>query len=273
MPGDDETYVAARSALFDALDALGPHANTVVLVGAQAIYLHTGAVALALAEATKDSDLAMDPRELLDTPLIEQAMREAGFVIDPVGGQPGAWRSPAGIPVDLMVPEALAGAAGRRAARMPPHARETARRASGLEAAMVDHAPMRVPSLSADDPRERMVRVAGPAALLVAKLHKLGEREASPTRLQAKDAHDVYRLLVATETDQIAAAVASLATDELAWSATEEAVEYLRRLFGHGRHAVGSALAGVAEANVGDPEQAAQAVTLLAQDLLDELDR
>jgi hypothetical protein len=35
-------YVLARSVLLDALQALAPHLDAVVLVGAQAVYLHTG---------------------------------------------------------------------------------------------------------------------------------------------------------------------------------------------------------------------------------------
>jgi hypothetical protein len=114
--GDADLLVQARSALLDALGALADHRDAVVVIGAQAIYLHTGAVTLALAEATKDSDLTLDPRALGDQPLLEEAMRTAGFELDPVSGQPGAWINPHGIPVDLMVPEALAGRGGRRQA-------------------------------------------------------------------------------------------------------------------------------------------------------------
>lgn len=52
--------------------------------------------------------------------------------------QPGAWLSPDGIPVDLMVPESLAGPSGRRGARIPPHSTSIAfwlrRRSEGLPA-------------------------------------------------------------------------------------------------------------------------------------------
>ena len=46
-PGDaDNLLIRARSALLDALDALGVHRESIVVIGAQAIYLHTaGAVA------------------------------------------------------------------------------------------------------------------------------------------------------------------------------------------------------------------------------------
>jgi hypothetical protein len=61
MPGADDILVAARSALLDALIALGDHADQITIIGAQAIYLHTGTADVALAEATKDSDLVLDP--------------------------------------------------------------------------------------------------------------------------------------------------------------------------------------------------------------------
>ncbi len=100
--GDADLLVAARTALLDALDALAAHQDALVLIGAQAIYLHTGALVLALAEATKDSDLAVDPRELDDEPLLDDAMAAAGFHRDIAHPQPGGWLSPTAIPVDLM---------------------------------------------------------------------------------------------------------------------------------------------------------------------------
>ncbi|MFI6706303.1 hypothetical protein ACIBF7_07740 [Nonomuraea sp. NPDC050478] len=96
------------------------HRDAVIVIGAQAVYLRTTRSPVALAETTKDSDLVLDPRVLEDDPLLEEAMGRAGFYRDPIGGQPGAWLNPAGIPVDLMVPEALAGA-GTRNTRGAPH--------------------------------------------------------------------------------------------------------------------------------------------------------
>lgn len=114
-PGASDLPVQTRSALLDALNALAEHRDSVIVIGAQAVYLHTGQARVALAEVTKDSDLAIDPRELAEDPLIEEAMKAAGFYLDPNPNttQPGAWMSPAGIPVDLMVPEELAGGGGR----------------------------------------------------------------------------------------------------------------------------------------------------------------
>ena len=34
--------ISAREGLLDAVEALGPHSEAVILVGAQAIYVHTG---------------------------------------------------------------------------------------------------------------------------------------------------------------------------------------------------------------------------------------
>jgi len=171
--------VKARSALLEALEALVEHRDAVVVVGAQAIYLHTGSVDVALAEATKDSDLAIDPASLSDEPLVEEAMIAAGFYLDPLSQQPGAWMNPAGVPVDLMVPEALAGSGGKsaRAARIPPHAKNATRRARGLEAAVVDHEPMTVDSLDPSDPRSFEANVAGPAALIVANSTNSGSEQ------------------------------------------------------------------------------------------------
>jgi hypothetical protein len=250
--GDADLLIAARSALLDALEALVDQHDALVLIGAQAIYLHTGAAVVALAEATKDSDLAVDPRALADDPLLDEAMTAAGFHRDLRAPQPGSWISPAGIPVDLMVPEALAGSDGRRGARIPPHSRHATRRAPGLEAAVIDHGPMTISSLAAGDDRQATIKVAGPAALLVAKLHKLGERRDDPGRLVDKDAHDIYRLLVATDTATLAERLSTLTDDKLAGPATGQALDYLRDLFATPA-ATGAVMAGRAEELVGDP--------------------
>lgn len=267
-PGDAEVLVAARSALLDALEALWEQRDALVLIGAQAIYLHTGAAPVALGEATKDSDLAVDPRALSDSPLLDEAMQRAGFHRNLTEPQPGSWLSPNGIPVDLMVPAALAGSGGRRGARIPPHSRHATRRTPGLEAAVVDHAPMTITALDPADRRSAVIEVAGPAALLVAKLHKLGERQERPERLLDKDAHDIYRLLAATETSAVSSTLAALRGDELAGAPTTEAIGYLEQLFASGPEALGSTMAGRAEELVGDPTVVRAAVAALASDLV-----
>lgn len=268
-PGEQpDQLLAARRALLDALQALQSHLDALVLIGAQAIYLHTGAANVALAETTKDSDIALDARTLSDTPRIEQAMREAGFRLDPHSPQPGSWLNREDIPVDLMVPAALAGAGGRRGARIPPHSKHAARRARGLEAAVVDHTPMRIGTLDQHDPRAWTVRVASPAALLVSKVHKIAERAGTPNRLTDKDAHDIYRLLVCIPTGPLAAAIGRLQLDPLAGEVTRQAVSLLDQHFAAGPHALGPSMAGRAEEGIGDPPVVAAALAALAADLI-----
>ena len=131
----------------------------------------------------------------------------AGFSQNLERPQPGAWLSPSGIPVDLMVPEALACSKSRRAGRIPPHANHATRRAVGLEAPVIDRELLPIRARDPADDREVSAYVAGPAALLVAKLHKLGERREQPTRLLDKDAYDIYRLLVTVGTDELTRSV------------------------------------------------------------------
>jgi Nucleotidyltransferase len=271
--GDADLMIEARSALLDALEALDDLREAVIVIGAQAIYLHTGGAPVALAEATKDSDLALDPRRLPNEPLLEEAMRRAGFELNATSRQPGAWISARGIPVDLMVPESLGGSGGRRGARIPPHSPNSARRAAGLEACVVDHLSMTVTSLSSHDERRYVATVAGPAALLVAKLHKLGERQVDkPGRLQDKDAHDIYRLLIAVETVDLAAAITRLLRNPVSQDATSQAMSFLRTLFAEGPEALGSTMAGRAEQGVGEPATVSASVAFLGSDLLAALE-
>lgn len=275
-PGETEDLrVRARAALLDALDALGAHRDSVVVIGAQAIYLRTAGAPVAVAEATKDSDLAIDPRKLAAAPLVEDAMEQSGFYPDPEKNQPGAWLNADGIPVDLMVPESLAGGGGRsaRGARIPPHDKRATRRARGLEAAVVDNGWMTVTALDAAD-RSVEVRVAGPAALIVAKAHKIRERAAgSPERLVDKDAHDIYRILVHTPTDTLAADFRRLLEDDLAGEVTAQAVEFIRENFAAGPEATGSFMAGRTEEGIGEPQTVALQSSILASDLVNALDR
>jgi hypothetical protein len=80
VPGEpDPEYARARRTLLDALDALAEHRDAIVLVGAQAIYVHTGDAELTVAEFTTDADVLVDPAELEDSPLLDEALTEHGF--------------------------------------------------------------------------------------------------------------------------------------------------------------------------------------------------
>ncbi|MCC6270463.1 MAG: hypothetical protein IT190_04245 [Microbacteriaceae bacterium] len=102
------------------------------------MYQHTGAAKVALAEFTTDGDLAIDPDLLGTHPLIEDAMVSAGFTADPRESAVGTWIARNGVPIDLMVPTALAGP-GRRSVNAPPHDSKSMRSTRGLEAALVDN--------------------------------------------------------------------------------------------------------------------------------------
>jgi hypothetical protein len=69
VPGaPDPEYVLACKVLLDALQALGEQRGAVVIVGAQAIYLHAGDAELAVAPYTADGDVVIDPSSLRDAP-------------------------------------------------------------------------------------------------------------------------------------------------------------------------------------------------------------
>jgi hypothetical protein len=267
MPGaPDPLYVKAREVLLDALEALGPHRSSLVLVGAQAIYLHVGEADVAVAPYTTDADLVIDPESLAARPTLGTSLEASGFV---PGDQPGQWLKE-GVRVDLMVPEAVAGP-GRRGVRLGPHGNRAARKARGLEGALVDGEVRDVASLGPAG-RRLEVTVAGPASLLVSKLHKLAERHDEPERLKDKDALDVLRILRAIPTADLADRLRRLQKDSRARAVTDEAIGHLRALFGT-PGARGSGFAARALETV-EPEDTVRAsCAALAQELLDALHR
>lgn len=205
----NELTVVARRVLLDALQALRDHSDAIVLVGAQAVHLRTIGVVLASSPYTSDADLSLNPKLISDEPLINEAMRGAGFELTIPDG-PGLWTRTEMIngqshpvEVDLLVPKTLAPKLGRRSAHLPPHDKNATRHVDGLEATLFDHSPLQVPSLEPEkDPRELTIEVAGPASLLIAKAFKirdrLNEHATSPHRLADKDAGDVIRLMMVT---------------------------------------------------------------------------
>ncbi|MCY4369117.1 MAG: hypothetical protein OXF41_06765 [bacterium] len=232
-------YLVARRVLIDALVALEPHIGAVIVIGAQAVYLRTEDRMPHYQPFTTDADLVIDPGLLAETPLLADAMLAAGFKNT---REPGIWmryvKHPGlggdiAVPVDLIVPSQIAPRAGRRGARLPGgHGKRAARKTRGVEGALVDYDSLLIDALDARDIRRPVVRVAGPCALVVAKAHKLGERLATPTRLIAKDAGDIYRLFEATALAQMAAMTARLLADERSSATTEQALGYLVQLFG-----------------------------------------
>jgi hypothetical protein len=239
MSGIDPQYVAARRVLLDAIEALAEHKQAVIVAGAQAIYLRTGEGQIGIAPFTTDGDLALDPAALKDQPQLETAMRSAHFTRSLT--EPGIWLATTTVegaeltvPIDLIVPEGVAPPGGRRGARLGPHGNRAARRAVGLEAALVDHSPMIVTALEQSDTRHFEAEVAGVAAMFVAKAHKIHDRLRSnrPGRAEDKDAGDVYRLMQTTSPRDVAARLADLRMHEIAGSVTDAAIGYLVEQFG-----------------------------------------
>jgi hypothetical protein len=262
---DIDLYALARRALLDALDALGPQRKAVILCGAQAIYLHIGEADFAVSPYTTDADLMLTPGRLSRDPPLAAVLEEAGFRST---SQPGIWHSRDGIEVDLLVPEALGGG-GRRGARLgPPHGDRVARKVRGLEGVLADNAIMQIGSLEPGDHRRFKIAVAGPAALLVAKLHKIAERsEVRVSRLGDKDALDALRILRAVPTDALANTIVTLRTTSLSREVTLQAMEILRTYFAQ-ETATGTQMAVRATEGLEDPAFVAASCTALASDLL-----
>jgi hypothetical protein len=194
-------------------------------------------------------------------------MAAGGFVLT---DHVGSWRGRYDLVIDLMVPDALSGA-GSRAARIPPHEDRTARKAVGLEATLVDRSRQTVRALEPTDTRAAEIWVAGPAALLVAKLHKIAERVDRPDRLSNKDALDVLRLLRATPTEELASSLTTLRADPLAGPTTNVAMDLLQELCGT-PDATGSQMAARAVEGLADPDVIAASCAALSEDLLTALD-
>jgi hypothetical protein len=270
----DELYIIARRVLLDALEALGNHREATIVVGAQAIYLHTGDAELAVAEYTTGADLVLDPTLLGEIPPLEQAFTTAGFLHQGSRGV-GVWKTSrqstdAGsveVQVDLLVPSAVSPGRGRRAARLPGHDTTAARKVDGLEGALVDQAQMEVGSLEPEiDGRRIATKVAGPGALLVARLFKIAERQGT-ARSNDKDALDVMRLLVGVETDVLAASLRRIMADERSGSVGERATKLFEELFGS-RGTEGTVVVARAASPMMDENQVRLITQELARDLL-----
>lgn len=278
MSGVDELYLVARKVLLDALAALGPHRDAVVLVGAQAVYLRVGEANLAVAPYTTDGDLAIDPALLAEIPPLEQSLLEAGFFLrkrDSVGEwatrKPTKANPDTEVVIDLLVPASVSPGEGRRAASLHGHDKKAARIVHGLEGALIDADVMVLGSLESSDERTFDLRVAGPAALLVAKVHKINERSGSP-RQKDKDALDVLRLLRGVETADLATRYQRLLADGRSAEVAASARELFRQQFALPT-GEGIAMAVRSVGVLADAAEIAASCEILANELLDALGR
>lgn len=272
MPGENELvyepeYVAARAVLLDALGALGGHLPTIIVVGAQAVYLHTGDGDFVEPPMTTDGDLVLNAESLKTSPEITAAMAAAGFN---KGTNPGRWTGRGEVAVDIMVAPFQSGRAAKdaRSARLVGHEKWSARPTAGLEPALVDNGPHTLHALDADDHRWVQVNVAGPAALLVAKIIKFEERlndiKAQGKRVKQKDALDMLRLLQAVDTEDLLAGFRRHIADSHARDVSIRALDFLDK---QGTSAT-SPLAQAAAAVDGGNPATAPSFAALARDLV-----
>ena len=264
----DRIYIDARETLLDAVEALGSHKDAVILVGAQAVYAHADDDGFAISPFTYDADIALDPGLLRSDPVIVEAMSRAGFRL---GNQPGLYSRDGGAQVYLLVPEAVGGP-GRRAARLGIHGNKAVMKVRGLEGALVSHTVRKMTSLVPGADRSCFLKVAGPAALLVAKVHKIVERLEDPDiRRQEqlpKDAFDIYRLLRAIGTTEMASEFGLLLSHEISSQVTSEALSTFQHLFG-APSGMGTQLVVRSVLNLEDSDFISASTVALSQDLLE----
>ncbi len=270
----DAKYVSARRRLLDTLESLGDHMRkSVVVVGAQAVYLRVADMPTRLVAYTTDGDITVDPRGGATGPDVTKAMERADFRLDE---QPGIWRTQ--LPgddvttVDLMVPEAFNPEPGKRSARLDGESTRAARYVQGVEACIVDYDRMVIASLDDADPRRYEVGVAGPAALIIAKLFKLRDRLANvrrPDRIEPKDAYEVFRLLQ-LQKDDIVSRWRVCLLEDVSRAVAQDAIAILDELFGT-RASTGARLAAEYSAHVEDAEVTKASAALLAREVVAEL--
>jgi hypothetical protein len=132
------------------------------------------------------------------------------------------------------VPAGVAAPEGKRGARLGIHGDRAARKIMGLEATLVDHTEMAIAALDPADARVIVAKVASVAALLIAKAYKIHDRVVSgrTDRLSDTDASDCFRIMQSTTPADVAATLATLASDPIAGPTSVDGVDHLHDLFG-----------------------------------------
>jgi len=232
----------SRRMLVDTLQILVDFRDAITVVGAHAVHVWVqdawGPIDM---QATRDADLAVNPVFVSSDPKLVDLMNGIGAA-PALPDRPGiyGYSFEMDLPlaerttIDLIVPEVYAGP-GRRAARIAgqPHA---ASRAVGLELAVWDR--VRRTLATFDTPSKQVdAWVAGPAALLVAKAHKVHERfldiGTHPDRLRPKDSGDVALLMMTSQPAEIFSVMSeqSLAHPEISQTVVD-AARWLLDMYG-----------------------------------------
>jgi len=203
---------SSRRLLIDTIRALAGFGDAITVVGAHAVHVWAqdmlGPVDM---QATRDADVVVNPVFVTPDPKLLDIMEGIG-VTPALPDRPGvySYADESSLPlgerttIDLIVPEAYAGS-GRRAARIAGQ-QHAASRAVGLELAVWDRHRRTLTAI--DDPTDTVEAwVAGPAALLVAKAHKVHERleqvTTRPDRLRPKDSGDIGLLMMVSDPAEV----------------------------------------------------------------------
>ncbi len=98
----------------------------------------------------------------------------------------------------------------------------------------MDNSPRLLTALNHDDMRQFDLKVAGPAALLIAKAIKVEERledadRGNSARLKEKDALDMFRLLQAVETSDVIDGIRLHFADDQASEVTRRGLAAMRK--------------------------------------------
>jgi hypothetical protein len=257
----------SRRLLIDTIRAFSAFADGLTVIGAHAVHVWVkdalGAIPM---QATRDADVAVNPVFVTPDPKFLEVME--GIGVEPaLPDRPGIYGYtaekelplPERTTIDLIVPEAYAGP-GRRAARIAGQER-AASRATGLELTVWDRHLRTLAAI--DDPADTVdAWVAGPAALLVAKAHKVHERLAQlasrPDRLRPKDSGDIALLMIVSQPGTVAEVMASQSAEhpEIA-AVVSDAAKWLVEMYSDPsgvlrRHAADALAGRFDEAQVGE---------------------
>lgn len=262
---------SARKALLDTLEALEIHLDALVLVGAQAVYLHTTDFDSEVAPATFDADFAIDVASLQTKPDIEFILTDNDFIYAE-NGNPGQWLSPEGIPVDIMVPKKISGRPGNgRSARLEGHANKSVRVTEGLEGCVVSNSMMEIASLVPGDSRKFNLKVANPSSIIIAKSFKIAEHLRANRRIENKDSFDIFRLLAHVPIQNLVAQFEVLISNDLSRETTLKGLKYFENLFTANVDAPGILAIGASVQGLGNVQIRKASAFTLSKELLNAI--
>lgn len=231
-----------------------------------------------MAPFTTDGDIVIDPSALPTAPALDSTLENAGFIRSE---QPASWTTSLvigerriDVDVDFLVPDAVAGGSGKRSVQLEGHDRMATRRVYGLEATLVDHSAIRITAMDPADARATVVEVAGPAALFIAKIHKIAERVESGRYQRTpvdKDAADVFRLIQSTPVRAMASGFRLALSHDVSRLVAESAITQADRRFGRsGAAGVQMAIRAISVAGEG-PETITAVLTGYSSALVTEI--